>query len=173
MAKKSITDSEVLRMARVSVTETAAATFTQQELDTQLSVERGVIWQIHFVEFFLNGLSLLREVAANAQESIDIQLTRTTQTGIVGLTDPDVLIREAYMLSRSAAIGTDAGPLYFYSTLLKRYEFKLPIPVASQSLFLGILGTAASAHTVSCRIGYNIEHVSDEYFFRVAQALVG
>jgi hypothetical protein len=178
MAKKStardLADEEVLRVARIRVTESAAATFTQSEVDTQLSVERGVIWMIHYIEFLYGNLDLLAEVGANAVERVIVQVTREGKTAIVAGNDSDIIQIASRSLFRSAAIGTDAGPLYAHINELDRFDYPTPIPYASQSIFVGALGTdSANTHTVDCRIGYTIREVSDKFFFRVAQALLG
>jgi len=171
---KKLTDDDILRIARGSVTESAAATFTQLEIDTNLSVERGVIWLVHFIEFITQDLLFLNEVAASGSEALDCQLTKQTQTAILRGNDPDLIQSHCQRVSRSAAIGTDTGPLYFKTFAEKRFDFPMAVPVASQSLFLGIIGTDASGvHRVDIRIGYSLRAVSDKFFFRVAQALVG
>lgn len=171
---KQLTDEEILRIARMRVTESAAATFTQISLDTQLSVERGVIWMIHFVEFMFNDLDFLVEVAAAGNESVTVQLTRESKTIKIAGNDSDLIQQEVIEVARSAAIGTDAGPLWFIGSAIKRYDFSIPLPYAAQSIFLNVTGTdATTAHRVDCRIGYTIRQVTDQYFFRVASALIG
>ena len=178
MAAKSkiakLDDQSILRIARGRVTESAAATFTELEIDTQLSIERGIIWMVEWVEFDFANLDALMEVAAGLSETIQVQLTKTTQTGIANRNDPDIIQFLAIRAARSAAIGTDAGPLWSVFESIKRFNFMTPFPVASQTIFMSILGSDASAvHTVSVRIGYTIKEVTDKFFFRVAQALVG
>jgi len=169
-----LSDESILRIARMRVSESAAGVFTQLSADTQLSVERGVIWMIHFVEFTFENLVLLNEVAAAAVERVEAQLTRDTKTLIVTGDDTDIIQQCTREIYRSAAIGTDAGPLYWTGNAQVRYDFPMPVPYAAQNLFLGIQGThASSAHTVSARVGYSIREVDDQFFFRVASALLG
>lgn len=177
MAKKSLardlSDEEVLRIARMRVTESAAATFTQSNIDTQLSVERGVIWMIHFIEFDFETAGLLGEVAAGTVEDVECQITRESKTGMILSDNADIIQRRKIILSRSAAIGTDAGPLSFITPTVLRVDYPIPLPYASQSIFMGVLGTAATPHTIAARIGYTVREVSDKFFFRIAQALLG
>ncbi len=169
-----LSDEEILRIARMRITESAAATFSQQTIDTQLSVERGVIWMIHFIEFHLETLNLLNEVAAGSFEFVDAQVTRESKDAIIRQDDADLLQRTSVIAWRSAVIGTDAGPLYNVKNEMVRYDYPTPLPYASQSLFLGVKGSHASAsQIVSARVGYSVRGVSDKYFFRVAQALLG
>lgn len=168
-----LSDEQILRIARLRVTESAAATYTEGSLDTQLSVERGVIWLIHFIEWYPENLKLLNAVAAGGNEAINAQLTRESKSDILNPNDADLISLNKHQVARSSAIGTDAGPLWFNEHIPKRVEFPIPIPFASASLFMGIKGTSSSAHTVNARVGYTIRSVTDKFFFRVAQALLG
>ena len=177
MAKRLVTqldDTEILRIARTSVTESAAATYTERSLDTQLSVERGVIWLIHWIEFTFQSQSLLAEVAAGGVELIDAQVTRESKSAIQSFTSADTLQGIEQGIIRSAAIGTDAGPLYYRTKSPMRFDYPIPMPFAGQNIYFGIKGTdAADVHTVGMRIAYTIKEVSDKFFFRVAQSLIG
>jgi hypothetical protein len=173
ISARDLTDTEILRIARGRVQESAASTFTQIALDTQLSVERGVIWMINFIEFDFQTLNLLSEVAAAGQEDITAQVTRESKTSLITNADTDMIQKQQFEIGRSAAIGTDAGPLWFASDTIRRFDFPVPIPYAAANIFFGILGTdAGSPHTVDFRIGYTIREVTDKFFFRVAQALI-
>ncbi len=170
---KDLSDEEILRIARLRVTESAASTYTETSVDTQLSVERGVIWMIHFIEFDFETVGALKEAAANTVEDLEAQITRESKDGAVLSDNADVVQRRKLILARSPAIGTDAGPLSFVIPTVLRVDYPIPLPYASQSLFMGVLGTAAVPHTVAARIGYTVREVSDKFFFRVAQALLG
>lgn len=171
---KELSEQEILRIARARVTETAANTFTQVELDTSLSIERGVIWMIQWIEaYYINPLRLA-EVGPNLYEQTRAQIARETQTGILDGNDADLIQMFEWGVARSAAIGTDAGPLSFLINPITRVEYRVPIPYAAGSIFLGLRTTHSSlTSTVDFRIGYTLREVSDKYFFRVAQALLG
>lgn len=178
MAKKLIvgdlTDEEIMRVARMRTTESAASTFTENSLDTQLSVERGVIWLIHWIEFMTANAVNLGEVAQGNQESILAQVTRESKTAILPGNDSDIVQQYGLDLVRSSTIGTDTGPLYYLNQRQWRVDFPRPLPYASQNVYLGVLGSDATALlTMDVRIGYSIRTVSDKFFFRVAQALLG
>jgi hypothetical protein len=168
-----IGDDEIIRFLRGSAIESAASTFTQTSQDTQLSVERGVVMLIHWLELEFETIGLLSEVAANASEAITAQITRETETAIQNIDSTDVVLKYELNLVRAAAIGTDAGPLWFQHTNPVRFDYPVPIVYASQNIFFGIQGTdGATPHSVSYRIGYTLREVSDEFFFRVATALL-
>jgi len=167
-----LTDEAILRFFRFSVVETAAATFTEQGLDTQLSIERGVIWLIHFIEFEVLGATLDDPGAASSEE-FQVQLTRETKPTIVGYDDADLIEKYQLQIDRATAIGTDAGPLYKVTESPKMIRYVPAIPFAASTLFVGVAGTSGSAGTYRGRVGYTIRTVSDKFFFRVASALIG
>lgn len=173
MAKiQDLKDDEILRFFRASVTESAAATFTQQEIDTQLSIERGYIWLIHFLEFFITP-SEVDDPAQGTMERIMTQVTRESQSSILAYNDSDLIESVHYFQDRSATIGTDAGPAWYYNWLPKFYAYYPAIPYAAQSIYIGVHSTSSSAVTIYVRGGYTLKKVSDKFFFRVAQALIG
>lgn len=177
MAKKmgkELTDEQIIRVARLRTTETVASTFKQSSIDTQLSVERGVIWMIHWIEFELESIKHFLEVATSGTDSVQAQVTRESKTSILTPDDNDVIQRATRYITRFGTIGTEAGPETFVYDPIVKYEFPIPLPYASQSIYLGVAGTHASLfHTVTARVGYTIREVSDKFFFRIAQSLVG
>src|SRR3990167_5603558 len=173
MAKRAQVElrSQYLNFLRFKVTESAAATFTQLEIDTNLSAERGVMMEIHSVEFDFDSVNLVRECAANATEQWLAQLTRETKTAAAELNDSDVIARTMLQMTRSAAIGTDAGPLWSFYDRTVRIDFPLPIPYVKPSLFAGVLGTGAIAGSVFGRIGYTLREIDREDFLELLVAL--
>lgn len=176
MVKKSdLKEVDMLRIARIVAVQSAAAAYVQTEHDSQLSIERGIIWMIHMVEFGLNLSSVTlfdSDIAAGASEQNLYQITRESQAAIVSLNDTAVICNHQEQLVRSAAIGTDAGPLYFQAKRPVRISFPVPYPFAGQNIYFGFDSTNASALTVTARIFYTVKTVSDKYFFRVAQSLL-
>lgn len=164
--------SEYLNFIRFSVTESAAATFTQVEVDTNLSAERGVMMEIHSVDVDCQNLNLFDEVPAGGQESLRVQITRESKTALTSFNDADCLFKTNPEVIRSAAIGTDAGPLWFYANKVISVYFPLSMPYVKPSIFVGIQGTdAASTHTVTGRIGYTLREIEREDFLELLVAL--
>ena len=172
MPAKALEDEAIIRFLRFSVVESAAATFTEQNLDTQLSIERGVIWMLHWVqvEYLVSNLD---DPTQNADENLVIQITRDSKTGIVSYNDSDVIEQFSFEHTRAATIGTDAGPMWLSSVSPIKMSYSPAIPFAGSSIFVGVQSTAGAARTVQGRLAYTIRAVSDKFFFRVAQALVG
>lgn len=169
---KALSDAEILRFARLLVTETGAATFTQTTHDTQLSIDRGVIWLIHNIDYHLN-FDTIPDIAAGATGKIEVQVSRESKSAIIELDDADCIDRLEEVIHRYATIGTDAGPAFLAQNTLSpiRHTFDPPIPYASQNIYLGIL-SGGVAQSAIARIAYTIQHVSEKYFWRVAQALL-
>lgn len=163
--------SDFLNFLRFSVTESAAATFTQAEIDTNLSAERGVMMEIHSIEIDHNVFQYFREVAANSAEWWRFQVTRETKTGLINGNDADLIWQVSQQITRAAAIGTDTGPLYALSDTTLRVDFPLPIPYVKPSIFVNLQATAASPTTVYGRIGYTLREVSREEFLELLVAL--
>lgn len=164
--------SEYLNFLRFSVTESAAATFTEVELDTNLSAERGILMEIHSIEYYLqSNFGLLREVAAGATEQFECQVTRETKSAILNLNDADLIGKYGLQVTRSAAIGTDAGPLWLPYEVVHKDVFELPIPYVKPSIFVGILSSFSSVATISGRIGYTLRDISREEFLELLVAL--
>lgn len=173
MAKQSVSQrNDFMNFLRFRVAESAAATFTQNELDTNLSAERGVIMEIHSIELLFEGLQLLTEVGADATESVVFQLTRESKTAPVVINDADLILRRTPSIMRSSAVGTDAGPIYVYHDQYVRTDFPKPIPYVKPTIFAAVVGTDASGlQAVSGRIGYTLREVSRSEFIELLVAL--
>lgn len=164
-------DSEILRFLRFSVTESAAATFTQTSIDTNLSVDRGVIWLIHFIEMGLDP-EYIDDPAQNATETFKIQVTRESKTAILSYNDADLIEMGIASKDRVATIGTEAGPSIQYAISPHMFKYQPAIPYAAGTIYVGVQSTSSAAKTGVGRIGYTIRHVSDKFFYRVASALI-
>jgi hypothetical protein len=163
--------SQILRYMRVVLTESAGSTFTEKTLDTQLSIERGVVMLIHQLEISILP-SAFSAVTADSNETFTMQITRTSQSALIDIDDPDSIIRYAWEIRRMAAIGTDAGPMYLYWKNPMFLHFPIPIPYAGANIFAAIQTTNAAAQTGRLRIGYTLAEVSDKEFFRIANAIL-
>jgi hypothetical protein len=168
---RDLRDDEILRFLRFSVTESAAATYTEVSYDTQLSIDRGLIWMIHSVEFDIT-LANVDQPAAGANENLAVQIMREPQSDISNFADPDLIYLHTIFKDRGAAIGTDAGPVIFGAFRPFRVTFPIPIPYAAQAIHIGIKSTNAAATSSTGRIGYVLRRVTDKFFYRVAQALI-
>lgn len=172
MAKKDLKDDEILRFLRFKITESAAATFTQVGYDTQLSIDRGFIWLIHSLEVEGCDMANVEDVAAGGTETIHFQITRESKTANLGIDDADVVQSMNVIATRYATIGTDAGPWCNIEYNPRRFLFPVPLIFGAQNIYFGVTGSGAAAKTVTGRLGYTIQKVSDKFFFRVAQAMI-
>lgn len=164
-------DEGFLSFLRGSVTESAASTYTETEIDTNLSAERGVMMEIHSIDFDFSLLQL-KEVAANGEEGLAMQVIRETKTDILNVNDADLIGKIEKNLFRAAAIGTDAGPLWYEDNRPYTIHFPRPIPYVKPSIFIGIKGTTAgSANTGRVRLGFTLRKVSRNEFLELLIAL--
>lgn len=168
-----VSEDAILRFARFSAVESAAATFTEQELATNLSLERGVLWQIRWIEVHMPPGVLTDDAAANSNEAVTVQITRETKSALVNFNDADLIALFHKQLKRANTIGTDAGPMYWTWDSPIRQAFDPAILYASPSIFVAVQSTEAAAVTVRGRIAYTLAKADEKLFFRVAQALIG
>lgn len=167
----SLREEDILRFLRFSVTESAAATFTENEYQTNLSLERGMIAAIHTLEIEILP-STLEVPAASSSETVSVQITREGKTALVNFNDSDALIKVVVQVARGAAIGTDAGPVVTLLVNPHRFMYRPPILFAGESLFVGVQATNAAAQTIRGRIGYSLISVPEKMYFRVANSLL-
>jgi len=172
MARKASSLTEVLRFMRFSVVESAAATYTEQSFDTQLSIDRGMIWLIHFIEFGNLNLSLLEDPAQDAMEYMSCQIVRESKSAIIGLDDSDLVEAITVEKDRTATIGTDAGPIILASTTPIKINYSPPMGYAGQNIIVGVIASAGAAKTVKGRVGYTLKKVNDRQFLSLAHALI-
>lgn len=164
-------DSDIQRFLRLTLTESAAATYTEFSADTQLSIDRGMIWLINRIEYQIS-IANLDDAAQNTAESIQCHIARESQSTVLSLSDPDCIDRIRMTDDRYATIGTEAGPLNRWAIDPFTHTFNPPLPYAATTIYGGIISTCGSAATAIVRIGYTLIKVSDKFFYRVAQALI-
>lgn len=171
VAYKDLTDDEIIRFLRFKVIESAPATYTQISYDTQLSIDRGLIWMIHWIEFTLSAQHI-DDPAVDTTEQIQFQITRESQSAMLGFDDADLITKQSLEKDRADTIGTPAGPVVILDHSPKVIYFPLALPFAAQNIHVGLISSAAAAKSVSGRIAYTLRRVSDKFFYRVAQALI-
>jgi hypothetical protein len=162
---------DFMNYLRFNALESAAATFTEFELDTNLSAERGVMMEIHSIELSFDDLAYYREIAAGGSEQCAFQVTRTSQTTMVDLNNADCVAKFERETTRSAAIGTDAGPLWVTFDKQVSLWFPRPIPYVKPSIFVAVASTFASAANVAGRIGYTLREIDRSEFLELLVAL--
>lgn len=163
-------EEEVMRFARFSNIESAAATFTQISLDTNLSIRAPYLWRIRALQLEVKATEL-EWPAQSAIESVMIQFTRESKTGIIAYDDADLLEKVTLEVDRVATVGTDAGPAYKFVQNPLTFPYFTPIVYAGAKIYCGIIGTNSAAITVKGRLGYTLEKTTEKAFFRFAGAL--
>lgn len=122
-----------------NVTETGANTFTQVEVNLPTSALSGLVLDLDEIELSITQPTM----AANTLGQIDIQVTQSTQTAILGL-DNDNLIaflrREATNNSGNAGFYT-----WYHDQNLGILSRDRPNYIPLRDVFIAIQGTAQSA----------------------------
>jgi len=170
-SRRDLRDDEIVRFCRFSITESAAATFTQVSYDTQLSIDRGFLWMIHWVEASMQA-SKMEDAAQDASEVLSLQVTRESKAATVRISDADCIFRYATEVSRYATIGTDAGPVVIQDNYPIIYTFPLALPYAHQEIYVAVQSSNATPVVVYGRLAYTLRKVSDKFFYRVAHAMI-
>lgn len=142
---------------RGSVTESAANTFTQVTVDTNLGIRGSDIFVMTGIWFETNA-----NLSANGDQFV-IQLAYSTQSAIIQVDDADWLVGAKWAIEFT----TSGGSVWDQVKYVSIDHF----PIAVQNLFLGVQGTSlGSAARGSFKIeGYHVK-VSTTEFFRLAQS---
>lgn len=163
-------EKEFMAYLRAELTESAASTFTETEIDTGLSTDRGVVMEIHQVEFDFSCLQLA-ELSANGEEYVGMHVTKDSQSDILNVNDTELISKYEYSIFRSVAIGTDAGPLWYDKERPIVFTFPKPIPYVKPTIWIGLKGSDATAkNTGRVRIGYTLSKVSKSDFVELLVA---
>lgn len=172
MAKGSVGRSDYLSSLRFDVLQTAASTYIEDEIDTNLSAERGVMMEIHSIDCYFENMDHMVEVAVNNEEHVEMHVARKSKSAIARYSDSDVIAKLGFMVGRSAAIGTDAGPLFYHTPLGFTVYFPVPIPYVKPSIFVGLNASdATEAHRITGRINYTLREIDRARFLELLVAL--
>ncbi|MBA7550082.1 hypothetical protein ES705_42588 [subsurface metagenome] len=133
----------------------AANTFTEIVLQTPTSKTENMAMLIHSIEFEPSYQIDLTP----AESSVNMQVTRSTQSAIIMLIDPDLIAktRSRFHLNAVANWLTTSGE--------RKQTFDPPLLYPRSQIYLG-MSTVAFVSVISgaCRIGYTLEKVSREDF---------
>jgi len=142
---------------RGAVTETAANTYTEVQVDTNLAIRGDHVFIISGIWFLAAG-SL-----AGAADMIQCQIAYASQTGIISVNDPDWLCGWRWRMELTTSGSTVWEPM--------RYIPINHFPIAVSGLYLGIQGASlGAAATIAAKIeGYH-QKVNTQEYFRLAQS---
>lgn len=138
-------------------TESAANTFTESTIDTNLAIRGDHIFVITGIWF--NGVANLTA----ATDALEIQVTYATQSDIIEINDPDWLLGAKWLMTLTTSGGSVYQPMLYYQ--IDHF------PIAVAQLHLGVKGTSlAAAGSGGVKIeGYH-QKVSTTEYFRLAQS---
>jgi hypothetical protein len=142
---------------RGSVVESASNTFTEAQIDTNLAVTGQHL-------FICTGVFFKTNAALVGSQLIDLQLTYSSQTSMIGLNDSDWLFGQSWQAGLAGAAGLAVWENQVYHKIDH-------FPIATSSLYFGAAGVGlAFASTNSVKlIGYHTK-VAAADFFRLVQS---
>lgn len=146
---------------RFDLTESAANTYSEQTIDTNLSAERGVIALIDTITIQLPELT-------TADDEIEVQfIIHDGQTAILDLDDVNMIWKQHYIVQ---GFSTDAAVVFM--EFVKTHNFVNAIPYIAPNLTLGIQGTSlAAAGRVRGRVGYRLKKVTQSQYLALLSSL--
>lgn len=152
---------EIPHVWRFDVTESAANTYTEQTVDTNLSAERGVIAQIDHV-------SVQIEEMPTANDELHVQgIINPGQTGILDLDSGNVLFLQHWATPNFAATNEARR-----QRMVEGYDFIVPVPYIAPTITIGIQGTSlAAAARVRARVVYRLKKVSQAQYLALLSSL--
>lgn len=147
-----------LEFIRGEIAESAANTYTEQELRTPVSRSESLAMLIHQIQFAPD----FPDIEDGQANSISTVLAGRTSTSILAITDPDRLDGFAISNSYGAVEGTlsEFGQLAPLSAPAVWRHFNPPILFPRDALFLEIQGTGnATVKTGRVQVGYELAKV--------------
>lgn len=159
-ARRMTKEDRTIRTFRGVVTESAANTFTETAIDTNLSVHGNVIAMIEGLQVLIPMATMLL-LTAN-RDGLSWQLTKDTKAALVGMNDDDVVTADAISLYLATS----------GSSIMKGHQcYSIqpgPFPLLG-NLYLGVQGESlASAASISCMVHYRLRTVSELEAVRTA-----
>jgi len=158
-------------LQRVRADHSNTNTFVESALSTNLAIDRGYIWLINRIQFY--AATPIQDPAAGAMESFQFQVTRESKTSIITtLNQPDLICLCKEQVVRSAAIGTDAGPLWISNRWPLVIDFPIPLAFAGNNLYFATQSSHASSCVMSVEVQFTLQKVKENDYLRIASALL-
>ncbi len=159
-------------LQRVRAEQSITNTYAEVAMSTNLSIDRGYIWLIHKVLFWASTFAL-EEPAASATELYRFQLTRESKPATINtLNSADLIAVFQSCIKRSAAIGTDAGPLYWVTAMPYEITYPVPLAFAGNNLYFGVSSSNSGAVSFSVEVQIVLQKDKETDYFRIASALL-
>lgn len=153
-----------------SVTESAANTFTQEQVTLPLSSLDREVFIMTDVQ--MSGGNIIGSAGVSATS--DVQVTKTSQTGLLGINDPDILGKLITKIDNNVPTGPavmeDRHPGNSFSTGTDRDYLAI---IATPNFFIATVSSnQAGALSAQCRItGYRAKANADTYAALVTEEL--
>jgi hypothetical protein len=156
-----------MEFLNASVRQSAANTYTQEEVDLPVSENENLAMLIHRIDLFVDT----PDIVDATWTRVAGQLTWRSEAGMIWWDDPSLIARLDEDISTGQAQGTLSEFFDHRRLGANVYIFQPAVLVAQRQIFIATDGDGCAA-AMGCvaRIGYTIEKVSKEAFI---SSLVG
>lgn len=172
MTTRRITD-QWLQYIRGQVALSTANTFTQVTIPLPVVVSEGLVIQAHLIEFELPAVTIADISATDDNLVHRCQITRTSQTGPIGLLNPDLIYGITEEFEAPAARTAEGKPVVYHirqGELNKVFADPILLPF-SQIFFGGTTAGASQADSFNFRIGYKTIKLRTNQLAELIQAV--
>ena len=145
-----------LEFVRNAIVESAANTYTEEEIQTPASRSESLAMLIWNIESELAA----PDVEDGQSNTVSMGLYKSTQVGTPGMGDPDNLFRQANNVQAGVVEGSLSEYFRDKGEVHRFMQYDPPILYPHARIFHGILGSGnAAAKAGDIRVGYTLEKV--------------
>jgi hypothetical protein len=171
MAAKSIAYS----FLRAELTESAAGTYTEEAIPTNLSISRSVLMKVMAIRFeFYPGQHPTLPTGLGAgmyPQYLEAQICDESQTAIINLGQEDQILKMIWDYTQWDTLAAPVSGGMIGINRIKNLQIDPPFPYVKPYFFFGVKANNATAFTGPCTVGirvaYYLEKVSDTEYMRM------
>lgn len=163
-----------MQYIRGNVAESAANTFTQVTINMPVVVAKGLVVQAHSIEWSIPGPDAAGEISATDDQLRQrCQLTKTSQTTILALDDPNLISAYDVDYWAPAARTAEGKPVLPATHVGNLYmHFPEPILLPFEQIFFAAQGTGeGEVHTYRFRLGFTTVQLATSQLVELIQAV--
>lgn len=150
-------------------TPASANSFLTAQIITNLSAELKRVWAIWGLELFY-PFDASDAIAEDKEQTVVLQLTHNVQSGQLGDGNGDIILAKEARLVRQPAIGTAAGPMWYFVKSPLATWLPKPIAFAGAALNVGLrTANMVVANEVTAKIWYTVITVSSQEFLEISR----
>lgn len=162
-----------IQYLRASVTETAANTFTQTTINSPVVLSQGYVIEMHTLEFD-HDVAAVGELSATDDELVHrVQLTKTSQTALLRVNNPDLIANWFEQYLSPAARTAEKAPVWSKTYSGQRlWTFTQPVLLPFDELFLSMQGAGeAAARQSTMRLGFKTVRLGTQQLVELIQSI--